>query len=158
MNTLFSDEKNRVGFTWFLDVEVGGKAAEIPLQIIRPQSEKRWEIDATFIEAALSLWTFHIRATETSQKPMTDKGDNIDWLRHDLELKREVVQLLGPDEPSKTLQRDINWWVGDLIYASDNPIGQPGQGFTGPMGFANIKSNELPFGNPYPGAILDAAF
>ena len=154
MNTLFNDKKG--GFTWSLGVEVDEKAAEISLRIERPSLEQGWKIDATSIEAALSLWVYHIRSTESSKKS-TQKGAVNDWLRDDLELKREVVQLLGPDEPEKTLQRDIKWWVGDLIYVNNDTVAQRGQAIqVDPVGFVNIESGQPAPGNPYPvRAIID---
>ena len=146
MNTLFNDKKG--GFTWFLGVEVDGKAAKISLRTEKLSLEPEWKIDATSIEAVLSLWIYHIRSTESSERSMK-KGAVNDWLRDDLELKREVVQLLGPDEPEKTLQRDIKWWVGDLTYVNNDSVAQRGRA-TGPVGFVNIESGQPAPGNPYP--------
>ena len=155
MNTLFNDIKG--GFTWSLGVEVDEKAAKISLRTEKPRLEQGWKIDATCIEAALSLWIYHIRFTESSKKNMK-KGAVNDWLRDDLELKREVVQLLGPDEPEKALQRDIKWWVGDLTYVNNDSVAQRGRA-TGPVGFVNIETGQPAPGNPYPvRAIIDVLF
>ena len=152
MNTLFNDKRG--GFTWSLGVEVDEKAAEISLRIEKPSSEQGWKIDATSIEAALSLWVYDIRSIESSKKS-TKKGAVNDWLRDDLELKREVVQLLGPDEPEKTLQRDIKWWVGDLIYMNNDSVAQRGQAIqVGPVGFVDIESRQPAPGNPYPVRVI----
>ena len=152
MNTLFKDKKG--GFTWSLGVEVDDKAAKISLRIEKPSSEQGWKIDATTIEAALSLWVYHIRSTESSKKS-TKKGAVNDWLRDDLELKREVVQLLGPDEPEKTLQRDIKWWVGDLIYMNNDTVAHRGQAIqVGRVGFVDIESRQPAPGNPYPVRVI----
>ena len=151
MNTLFNDKTG--SFTWSLGVEVDGKAAEIWLRIEKriekPGSEQGWKIDATSIEAALSLWVYHIRSTESSKKS-TKKGAFKDWLRDDLELKREVVQLLGPDDLG-TLQRDIKWWVGDLVYMKNDSAAHRGQAAqVDPVGFVDIESGQPAPGNPYP--------
>ena len=148
MNTIFDKKEEDKSFVWTLGVTVDGKAAKIPLRVERSRSEQRWKVDATSIEAVLSLSVFDIRTTQTSEKGMIEKGANIDWLRGDLELKREVVQLLGPDEPSKTLRRDIKWWVGDLIYTNDTSIGQLDRGFSGPVGFVGTQSGQTQ-GSPY---------
>ena len=120
------------------------------MRIEKPSSEQGWKIDATSIEAALSLWVYHIRSIESSKKS-TNRGGVSDWLRDDLELKREVVRLLGPDEREETLQRDIKWWVGDLVYMNDDSVAHRGQAIqVGPVGFVDIESGQRAPGNPYP--------
>jgi hypothetical protein len=133
MNTLVNDgiETN---FVWFLKVQIDGKEAQISFQIDKPKS--KWKIDATYIEAALSLWIFHIRENEADQKSDDKKGSDVDWLREDVELNRTVVQILGPDTPSKGLRRDINWWIGEVT----NKNNGDNKNVTGPLGFIGIES------------------
>jgi hypothetical protein len=130
MNTLVNDERE-TNFVWFLKVQIDGEEAQISFQIDKPKS--KWKIDATYIEAALSLWIFHIRENEADQKSDDKKGSDVDWLREDVELNRAVVQILGPDTPSQRLQRDINWWIGEVINKNDGDV-------TGPLGFIGVES------------------
>jgi hypothetical protein len=128
--------KKKFSFVWFLRVQIDGKEAKIRFQIDKPEPKSKWKIDATYIEAALSLWIFHIRENEArDQKSDDKKGSDVDWLREDVELNRTVVQILGPDTPSKGLRRDINWWIGEVINRNDGDNKE----ITGPLGFIGVE-------------------
>ena len=141
MNTLFDDCPTG-RFTWFLRVQIGDKEDKIPLQVRKPESNLEWGIDATYIEAALSLWIFHIRTSEAQKK---EKRFDMDWLQENAQLKRQVFQLLGLDEASGALRRQIEWWIGDVIYESDVP---QDQGLASTVGFVNKMSEEQTSGTP----------
>jgi hypothetical protein len=155
MNALFTDNKHAI-FAWPLRVKVG-EIEDNPKTIenIRFMVEKlegKWKIDATHIEAALSLWIFHIHETEAKDKNM--KGKDNDWLRKDKDLKRKIIRLIGPGESSKALRRDIKWWIRDLIgeeVIPKNNVGGNDQQSSefGPVGFLNVESGDETSGNPH---------
>ena len=144
MNTFFNGH-SKGSFTWFLRVQIGDMEDKIPLRIRKPESDLEWEIDATYIEAALSLWAFHIRTSEAQKEISNEKGFDKDWLQENVQLKRQVFQLLGQDEASGALRRDIKWWIGDVNYES--AVLQD-QRFAGTVGFVNKKSVEQASGTP----------
>ena len=149
MNTFFNNHPTG-SFTWFLRVQIGDKEDKIPLQIRKPESNLEWEIDATYIDAALSLWVFHIRTTEARREKEKEKGReeksfDMDWLQEHVQQKRQVFQLLGLDKASEALRRDIKWWIGDVISESAVPQIQE---LTGMVGFVNKKSEEQASGIP----------
>jgi hypothetical protein len=100
---------------WYMKVLSGGKEQNVYFEV-RKDKNGKWKTDATAIEAALSLWIFHIHDTKTTDKLSVTKNEaDSDWLRRDVELKREIIRLLGPDTSTKELRRDISWWIGDDI-------------------------------------------
>jgi len=114
MNTLFKGSKWNV-FMWYMKVLSGGKEQNVYFEV-RKDKNGKWKTDATAIEAALSLWIFHIHDTKTKDKLSATKNEaDSDWLRRDVELKQEIIRLLGPDTSTKELRRDISWWIGDDI-------------------------------------------
>jgi len=128
MNTL---ELKGNEFCWYLNVEAGekepthGNAVRSQTLIgntnqrikFRVRSMKRgeWVADATEIEAALSLWIFHIRKRQKSradEAKTTDERHSSDWLQEDMSLARKSTRLLGPD--TEIFKRDLKWWIGDV--------------------------------------------
>jgi len=142
MNTLFDDTEH-TEFIWSLKVKVGDVEDNHGIQF-KVAKKEMWEMDATHIEAALSLWLFHI--SETQDKSTEEESGN-DWLRKDKSLKRKIIRLLGLDK-SKALSRDIKWWVGDMIRGDDKSKSNEGNntqrrsGFAGPVGFVGVESND----------------
>ncbi|KAF8241183.1 hypothetical protein K440DRAFT_638066, partial [Wilcoxina mikolae CBS 423.85] len=141
LNTLF-DHTDHSAFTWSLKVQIGDiddNHGKIHFKV--DKNNGMWEMDATHIEAALSLWLFHIHETQDKSKKEESRND---WLRKDKSLKRKIMRLLGPGG-SEALRRDIKWWVGDMIYRDDktksnesNNVRQS-SGFAGPVGFVGVE-------------------
>jgi len=122
MNTLV-DNTEHTEFCWFLKVAVNGSDHEdnsasskvdprIEFKVKRPNAAKQggWTADATEIEAALSLWIYHIRKRERDQSVRGEKDG--DWLQEDVLLVRKSTRLLGKATPS--LERDLKWWIGSV--------------------------------------------
>ena len=131
LNTLFK-KTDHSAFTWSLKVKIGD--TDDNHRKIHFTVDKRggtWETDATHIEAALSLWLFHIQKIKDKSKT----GD--DWLRKDKSLKRKIIRLLGPGG-SEVLRRDIKWWIGDLDESGGSSNVPQGSQFTGPVGFVGV--------------------
>jgi len=84
MNTLFDDTEHTI-FTWSLKVKMGDTAdSHRNIHFTVDKNKGMWEIDATYIQAALSLWLFHIY--EIQDKSKQEEFGN-DWLRKDKSLK-----------------------------------------------------------------------
>lgn len=151
-------------FSWFLKVQLHDKKAE-KFERIEFHAYKspggRWKADGAEIEAAVSLWLFHIHEMRAiSLQEMVSKGEAAkgsgtenDWLEKDVELSQKIVRLLGPGDTS--LRRDIGWWIGndvglalhlgglprdEIVGTKDTPKGFPG--FSGPIGFLGLESEE----------------
>ena len=126
--------------TWFLAVKTDG-GTDDKIQFTAKRNPDKWHIDATYIEAALSLWLLHIRETETAKDGNTPKGD---WLRKAKSSKRKIIRLLGLD--GSLLRRDIGWWIGDIDEeaAPPNSDGSDGQSqvSTSPVGFLGVMSDK----------------
>ena len=145
-------------FTWPVRVQVHGSATGetlIHFTINRDREDGRWKIDTTSIEAALSLWAFHIRAAEAANKKRAPKnGPPADWLRDDTEMKR-IIRLLGPAHRSDDVPEDIRirWWIGETAGEPSNDE----MGFHGPVvGFVDLKSDgeSQVKGNPHRSMII----
>ena len=138
LNTLFNGAKHSA-FTWSLKVKIGdtdNDNRKIHFQV--DKNNGIWEMDATHIEAALSLWLFHIHETKDENK----RGRSMDdWLRKDKSLKRKITRLLGPGG-SKALRRNIKWWIGDLDESKEGSDVRQGSGFAGPIGFVGVGTTE----------------
>lgn len=138
MNTLFDISIGKSVFYWLLNVRIGNHAPEY-IKFKIECIEGKWKADTTEIEAALSLWLFHIRKMEG--KSMGNETSNTfkggDWLQRDVELRRQISRVLGPN--TEGLRGDIGWWVGDGVLPDncDNSArdvrGAPGE-FSGPIG------------------------
>ena len=147
LNTLF-EEGDRTEFIWSLKVEIGDSDhGEIRFKVGRNGTV--WKMDATYIEAALSLWLFHIYVNKDDESKKEEEGgekgeSEDDWLRKDKSSKRNIIRLLGPGG-SETLRRDIKWWIGDIgnkIYRDKGNEGsdvRQGPGFAGPVGFVGVE-------------------
>ncbi|KAF8536309.1 hypothetical protein BDD12DRAFT_291003 [Trichophaea hybrida] len=137
LNTLF-DHTNHSAFTWSLKVRIGDIDGKIRFKVDKNIGiNGMWEMDATHIEAALSLWLFHIHEKDESKK---EESRN-DWLRKDKSLKRKIRRLLGPGG-SEALHRDIKWWIGDIddkTKSNESNNVRQSSGFAGPVGFAGVE-------------------
>jgi len=123
INTLVVDNEPSE-FSWFLNVAVGKTDPKvhttgsqtnqkIEFKVQRPTKQGEWIADATEIEAALSLWIYHIRERETSHLRQEDDqhitrggGKSSDWVQRDVLLVRKSTRLLDATTPS--LERDLN--------------------------------------------------
>jgi hypothetical protein len=130
MNILF-DHIKHMTFTWSLKVKIDDIDRKIYFKVNK--NNEMWEMDATHIEAALSLWLFHIYETQDESKK--EEFGN-DWLRKDKSLKRKIMRLLGPSA-SEALRRDIKWWVGNIIKTKSNES----LGFASRVGFVGVESS-----------------
>jgi hypothetical protein len=131
MNTLV-DDKDYDEFCWFLKVAVKESDHEnnstdsktdskIKFKVKRQNAAKQggWTADTTEIEAALSLWIYHIRECERfrqqnqeeDQQPTAAGTKDSDWLQEDVLLVRKSTWLLGVATPK--LERDLEWWIGN---------------------------------------------
>jgi hypothetical protein len=101
METLFVNEVDKPDFEWHLKVQAEGEGdqrpdSHAPGQIIKFEVKNnagRWKADATVIEAAISLWMYHIHRLEVRSGAQDNKsGGNIDpdWLQQNLELRRRL--------------------------------------------------------------------
>ena len=110
-------------FCWPVDVrlDLGSGVETIEFHATRDKSAgKRWAVDPIQIEAALSLWIFHIREMWGIRSHKVDSSKQVgdvhfDKQSHesDLGVKLRIVRLLGLDTPR--LRRDLWWWIGDNI-------------------------------------------
>jgi hypothetical protein len=105
-------------FYWYLDASFTDKEQ---IRFAVSESGGKWEADATAIEAAISLWAFHIRTTEESEKTQNDVDiatsahdrSHHDWLQEDTLLRRQTRRILGPN--TKALIMDLSLWIGDNL-------------------------------------------
>ena len=144
LNTLFKETDNSE-FTWSLKVKIGGTDDNHgKIHFTVKKRDGTWETDATYIEAALSLWLFHIRQTEKKSKTgdktedMSNTGD--DWLRRHKSLERKIIRLLGHGK-SDILQRDLKWWIRDIDESKESSSVPQGSRFAGPVGFVGVEPN-----------------
>ncbi|KAF8541770.1 hypothetical protein BDD12DRAFT_945844 [Trichophaea hybrida] len=75
MRILFGNDPNMSPFVWCLKVQVGDELQSIEFRV--ENIKGKWKADATKIEAALSLWMFHVWLVETRN------GSNLksNWVR-----------------------------------------------------------------------------
>ena len=136
-------------FTWSLPVQLNGSSIQkIQLQATKKGTDP-WTVDATEIDALLSLWLFHIHEVRNAFIKRKDDGANKtyngDWLQQDVQ-QIEVIRLLGPS--AADFRRNVGFWVGsdnahgldvktrDEIIARDKLIDtRQDQGFSGSIGF-----------------------
>jgi hypothetical protein len=134
MNTLV-DDKDYDEFCWFLKVAVKESDHEnnstdsktdskIKFKVKRQKAATQcgwtaWTADATEIEAALSLWIYHIRECERFRQqnqedlqPTAEGKKDSDRLQEDVLLVRKSTRLLGVATPK--LERDLKWWIGNV--------------------------------------------
>ncbi|RSM09365.1 hypothetical protein CEP52_004221 [Fusarium oligoseptatum] len=76
------------------------------------QSGRNRKVLADEIDAALSLWIYHIKCTNhpVTPEPSTTEQDD-SWLRTRGETPKRSLRLLGSS--SKRLEQDLRWWVPD---------------------------------------------
>lgn len=148
MDTLFGNGREKPDFKWHLRVQADGggnrnQGPHVQDQIITfevKNSAGKWKADATALEAAISLWMFHITELETCNKAQDSesrKNADTDWLQ-DLEPRRQVRRVLGPN--SNTFREYIRRWLDDgvveeLGITNLNPAHQ----FSGPIGFVRLE-------------------
>ena len=99
--------------TWSLMVKTDGGSPE-KIQFTAKRNPDKWHIDATYIEAALSLWLLHIHENEMARNGNAPEED---WLRKVKSSGGGIIRILGRDEPS--LRRDIGWWIRDIDMEAD---------------------------------------
>ena len=128
LNSLFpavcqgSDHDGSESFCWPVDIRLDLDSMEtIEFHATRDMGAgKRWVVDTIQIEAALSLWIFHIHEMwgirlhkVDSSKQVGDVHFDKQSYESDLGAKLRTIRLLGPDTPR--LRRDLGWWIGDNI-------------------------------------------
>lgn len=138
MRILFGNDPNMSPFVWCLKVQVGDEPQSIEFRVENIMG--KWKADATKIEAALSLWMFHIWLEETRngsnlKSNWVRKRTDADWLQQDPELRHQVIRVLGPN--TDDFRKDLKWWLGNSI---DEIIPQQPLGFSGPIGFVGLES------------------
>jgi len=158
MNTLLpADGLDSAVFYWILAVEVGPELV-VRVTTTRPSEDGKtksrikfkvkytkrggWTANTTEIEAALSLWIYHIRERERERKRSqrlrqdeeTGEGTGSDWLQEDMSLRTKNIRLLGPD--TANLRRDLRWWIGDVgEFIQPENLEGDGQ----PLGFMGLE-------------------
>lgn len=120
LNTLLKDAPDDLKtFSWSLDVQLEDSIEQLKLTATKDSTSlSGWTVDATELEAILSLWIFHIHELSAiALENMAEEGENIkgvgkqtDWLQTDFASVQQIVRLLGRDSPS--LWRDLAWWMG----------------------------------------------
>ncbi|KAI9763305.1 MAG: hypothetical protein M1840_000787 [Geoglossum simile] len=123
MNKLLSSEPQEK-LIWSLNISIGRnkddseEQNETPkIELTVTKSDKHpWRANATEIEAALSLWSYHFWKQHDDSKTPTlfPKSGSRDWLRPtESSLARPCQRVLGRD--TEALYRDLAWWIGDGI-------------------------------------------
>jgi hypothetical protein len=126
MNKLLSSEPQET-LIWSLNVIIDGskddsgelnEPPKIEFTVTKsdPQSKHQWKADATEIEAALSLWSYHFwkQYDDSRTLPVLSKSGSRDWLRPtESTLARSCRRVLGRD--TDALHRDLAWWIGDGV-------------------------------------------
>ncbi|QPC71950.1 hypothetical protein HYE68_002702 [Fusarium pseudograminearum] len=111
--------ENPQNLTWDLETRYSGpKEQKISIPISRQVTG--WKVDASLIEAILSLWLSSVEEEELSQDKdsLSNVTDGIkhqkqkhqdDWLRSKGTIAKQSLRLFGRRTPS--LVRDLLWWV-----------------------------------------------
>ncbi|KAF5689053.1 hypothetical protein FDENT_4555 [Fusarium denticulatum] len=75
-------------------------------------TQRRWKVDDEIVEATLSLWM----ASIVAKKKRKDEKSG-DWRRTKAgdDLKYTFRRIIGGSSKDSVLQRDISWWIGDII-------------------------------------------
>ena len=122
-------------FIWPLTIQLEDLSTQtIKLKALK---NKCWSVDATQIDAILSLWLFHMKERRVILLREQGANKDGDWLQQGVEQRRQVSRLLGPADAD--FRRNVGLWIG-----SDNDRGleiQPRGNFlktpdlSGPIGF-----------------------
>ncbi|KAH0541543.1 hypothetical protein FGG08_004018, partial [Glutinoglossum americanum] len=129
-------------FIWRLGVSYGTRQ-EIGFtvtQVTRGQI-KLWRVDATEIEAALSLWNYHFWRKYYDLKTRQQDSGQYDWLRSAKNIMaRPCRRVLGPN--TDALHQDLAWWIGDGV-AQESRAGYEGQSTEVGLrlGFSGLEPN-----------------
>ena len=98
-------------FIWPLTIQLEDMSTQtIKLKAL---NNKRWSVDATQIDAVLSLWLFHIeerRVILLRKQEIKDTNKDVDWLQQGVEQRRQVSRLLGPADAD--FRRNVGLWIG----------------------------------------------
>ena len=104
-------------FIWPLTIQLEDMSTQtIKLKAL---NNKCWSVDATQIDAVLSLWLFHIKERRVillKKQEIKDTNKDVDWLQQGVEQRRQVSRLLGPADAD--FRRNVGLWIG-----SDNDRG-----------------------------------
>lgn len=127
-------------FTWHLKIKVG---LEDPLEV-QLSVENRgggWTMNSSQVDAALSLWLFHIRNGAGNDSRGGPAGD---WLRKDKGLMRKICRVMG-SRASHAGERDIRWWIGHFedFTSPHTKVDETHRQTTypfGPIGFVGIAT------------------
>lgn len=132
MNALVPLDGHDHKFTWYLSAVFKGSSGESAgyesqtLEFCINHDGRKWKADEDEIEAALSLWLYHINDPNAGHHKSSEKAMELDlgsdgikrvvkltWLSDPEKQTYEVARVLG--RYSTTLERDIEWWVGDSV-------------------------------------------
>ncbi|TGZ80757.1 hypothetical protein EX30DRAFT_50565 [Ascodesmis nigricans] len=136
----------RVGvgnFTWPLDIQVNPDT-RLGVQLSVEYREGRWEMVSSQVDAALSLWLYHIRHADCNT---SHSGSPRDRLPKDKGLMQKVGRVMG-SRASHAAERDNGWWIGNLENYStshdkdDGKHPQSSKPF-GPIGFVGIMPESV---------------
>jgi hypothetical protein len=139
MSSLFDDIEG-IAFTWSLDANVGNikdSREKIHFRVVR--NNALWKMDATHIEAALSLWLDYIY--ERDNESVQEESGN-DWLRQDKSLKRDYSTLRS----GGLMQRyNVVGWIYELQRCKKTMMAtnfRKSLEFTGSIGFIDVRPDE----------------
>ena len=105
------DIQDATEIVWYLETcYMGSQAEKISINLLRDEAE--WKVDASVLDATLSLWLSSAPEAKSGVKTSTrssghTKGDE-EWPRSEGTAKQSLT-LLGYQTPS--LARDLQWWV-----------------------------------------------
>jgi ankyrin repeat protein len=122
MDALLGDShssQNFPNFTWSVKVQTGPAGEEEWINFTVRNENGHWKADATEIEAALSLWLYHVQETERLKAGEGNVQETTDWLRDgDTAVHRKSTRFLGPKDG--ILEMDLGWWLRNNSSRSAN--------------------------------------
>jgi hypothetical protein len=128
MMTFFPVSDNETVITWVIEttkiVQTGISSKPENVELFLVFRDNRWSVEIGKIEAIISLWLASIEAdtishneTDISNADESSKADgSADWRRSRAGVgsKLDYRRIVGDNYKDDVLERDINWWVGEL--------------------------------------------
>jgi hypothetical protein len=122
MDVLLGDSRSSPKFpkfTWSVKVQTGTAGEDEWINFTVRNENGHWKADSTEIEAALSLWLYHVQETERLKAEEKSEQKTADWLREgDTAVHRKSTRFLGPKDG--ILEMDLGWWVRNNSSRSAN--------------------------------------